>query len=80
MVIVAHAMSDKAFVNAAKLYTIVPEASDSSLSEVLNSDENEHESEQESVLSIKERTLLFFGMPTLNLTMVWPLMYSQRHR
>ncbi len=77
---VAPAMSDKAFVDAARLYTIVPEASDSSLSEVLDNAANEHEIEQGSLLPVKERTLLFFGMPIHNHMMVCPLMYSQTRR
>ena len=66
----AQAMSDKAFVDAARLYTIVPEASDSDLSEVLENAEHEHESEQGFLLPIKQRSLLFFGMPARDQIMV----------
>lgn len=59
--------SDKAFVSSARLYTIVPETSDSSFSEVLSNAEQDDESEHSSLLPVKERRLLFFGMFSVKL-------------
>ena len=57
----AHDGSDRAFVSGAKLYTIVPETSNSRFSEYLNSTSQDDEAHEALPLPIKERKVLFFG-------------------
>ena len=57
----AHDGPDRAFVSGAKLYTIVPETSNSRFSEYLNSASQDDEVHDALPLPIKERKVLFFG-------------------
>jgi hypothetical protein len=57
----AHDGPDRAFVSGAKLYTIVPETSNSRFSEYLNSASQDDEAHDTLPLPIKERKVLFFG-------------------
>jgi hypothetical protein len=57
----AHDGPDRAFVNGAELYTIVPETSNSRFSEFLNSASQDDEAHDALPLPIKERKVLFFG-------------------
>ena len=56
-----HDDSDKAFVNGARLYAIVPETPSSRFSEVLSSARQDEEIDEALPLPIKERKVLFFG-------------------
>ena len=53
--------SDKAFVSDTRLYAIVPEASNSTFSEVLSSAHQDDDVDDALPLPIKERRVLFFG-------------------
>jgi len=57
----AHDGSDQAFVSSARLYTVVPETSNSRFSEVLSSSSQGDVINAALPLPIKERKLLFFG-------------------
>jgi hypothetical protein len=57
----AHDGSDQAFVSSARLYTIVPETSNSRFLEVLSSLAQGDVTNAALPLPIKERKLLFFG-------------------
>jgi hypothetical protein len=57
----AHDDSDKAFVSSARLYTVVPETSNSRFSEVLSSASQDDGATGALPLPIKERKILFFG-------------------
>lgn len=52
---------DKAFVNSTRLYTIVPETSNTRFSEVLSRASQDDEADNALPLPIKERKVLFFG-------------------
>ena len=52
---------DKDFVSGSRLYTIVPETSNSSFSDLLTSANQDDEADGDLPLPIKERKLLFFG-------------------
>jgi hypothetical protein len=57
---------DRAFLQHAILDTIVPEASNATLPDVLNDDDIEEEADDDlSLLSIRQRDRLFFGQWTL---------------
>jgi len=54
--------TDKALVENSRLYTIVPETSDSRFSEVLtNAAQDQADGSDAPLLPVKERSLLFFG-------------------
>lgn len=77
----AHDDSDKAFVSSARLYTVVPETSNSRFSEVLSSASQDDEATGALPLPIKERKILFFGELALSCgAWLQPLTYSQMRR
>src|SRR5256885_15303044 len=57
--------SDKAFVSGGRLYTIVPETSNSSFSDFFTSARQDDEVDDALPLPIKERNVLFFGELTV---------------
>lgn len=63
----ARLQPDRAFFSKAILDTVVPEASHATLPEVLNDTPEEATEDDLSLISIKQRTRLFFGMQTLSL-------------
>ena len=63
----AKLQSDRAFFREAILDTVVPETSDATLPEALGDTPEEVTEDDLSLISIRQRTRLFFGMQTPSL-------------